>query len=1048
MENMEESAKNGRHEDNLKTAFLESSDIHSGVFKAPILNNSVNNDAAAIPDNSYQNDGLDTFQQLPEHSGPQDTVTGNIKKDGGKEGSKFIFLLQKFTLYETKTHFYIVGSNARETRFRILEIDLAKSQETLSINEIGGAYNRLEVMKLLGNLEDQTKTSGGLTKRLTAWGIMGFIRFTECYYILLITKRSCVALLGGHYVYHIDATQLIPLAYSGTYRKPDRRSEESRYLTTFQNLDLSKTFYFSYTYNITHTLQHNMIYEKKKTQNFSDRRTLNDYNEMFVWNNALLKPVVSTFENAFRWYLPVIHGFIDQAKISVSGRNIHVTIIARRSHYFAGARFLKRGVNDQGRVANEVETEQIVAEINTTSFHDPREGLFNSRRYTSYVQHRGSIPLFWSQEVNNMSPKPPIELNAPDPYFAAAALHFDDMFARYGPEIRVLNLIKTREKNPRETKLLLKFNECIRYLNQFLPEENRICYTSWDMSRASKSRDQDVIEFLEKYADETLQMTGFFHNGKNSKEMRVQKGVCRTNCIDCLDRTNAAQFVIGKKALGYQLHALNVISDVNIDYDSDAVNMLTEMFHDHGDTIALQYGGSHLVNTMETYRKINQWSSHSRDMIESIRRFYSNSFVDSQRQDAINLFLGNFVWEKGKPMLWDLTTDYYLHNRLVVKSLHNRRSYVKWWTPINLEPIPVRVMKSVDEVTPVIYPYDSTINELIVQATLLPYRGFFDNYWNEYYKPRLLSSFHSLFAFNMNSTLRYVPPGSIEETKKLGPFKSRKVPNVHRSGKQLKDKQQHSRLSNEKQPSVGAYEERNAQVSSALASDLARRPRQVRSSGTIGSFFNKNSGIRFLTEPLKNIGSGGNADEDFLELSKSIGSLKSNTQDPFNGSASHTPVILEDDTNERPIEEALQAMQTPTVTELTKKMYNLYVNYEVEFTTMSSEPVTVDHPDYAAYNRTICPELVLQREILQTDSNLYNDSYNLCTMGPPQTLGVAEEPTPLHMADNDLEVYDTEYYYYKTYQAYKPKAGELGIGNTAQVVSTENINMYNDWINS
>lgn len=346
---------------------------------------------------------LGNFQQFPlNHDGQ-----GTIKKD--KEASKFLFLLQKFTLYETKTHFYIVGSNARETRFRILEIDLLASKDTLAVKEMGGAYNRIEVMELLGNLEDETKSSGGLTKRLTAWGIMGFIRFTAEYYMLVITKRSGVALIGGHYVYHIDDTQLIPLAYSGTYRKPDRRSEETRYLTTFQNLDLSKTFYFSYTYDITHTLQQNMIREKRMAHDFSDRRSLQDYHEMFVWNSALLKPVVSNFENAFRWYLPVIHGFIDQAKISVSGRSIHVTIIARRSHYFAGARFLKRGVNDQGRVANEVETEQIVADINTTSFHDPRAGLFNSPRYTSYVQHRGSIPLFWSQDVNNMSPKPPIE---------------------------------------------------------------------------------------------------------------------------------------------------------------------------------------------------------------------------------------------------------------------------------------------------------------------------------------------------------------------------------------------------------------------------------------------------------------------------------------------------------------------------------------------------------------------------------------------------------------------------------------------------------------
>lgn len=142
-----------------------------------------------------------------------------------------------------------------------------------------------------------------------------------------------------------------------------------------------------------------------------------------------------------------------------------------------------------------------------------------------------------------------------------------------------------------------------------------------------------------------------------------QHGVLRTNCIDCLDRTNAAQFLMGKCALGHQLYVLGVIASPKIDFDSDAVNIFTEMYHDHGDTIALQYGGSHLVNTMETYRKINQWTSHPRDMIESIRRFYANAFSDADKQDAINLFLGNFVTRDGQPMLWELSSDYHLHNQ-------------------------------------------------------------------------------------------------------------------------------------------------------------------------------------------------------------------------------------------------------------------------------------------------------------------------------------------------------------------------------------------------
>lgn len=62
-------------------------------------------------------------------------------------------------------------------------------------------------------------------------------------------------------------------------------------------------------------------------------------------------------------------------------------------------RFLKRGVNEKGRVANDVETEQIV-------FEDlPGEV---PAQITSVIQHRGSIPLFWSQETSRLNIRPDI----------------------------------------------------------------------------------------------------------------------------------------------------------------------------------------------------------------------------------------------------------------------------------------------------------------------------------------------------------------------------------------------------------------------------------------------------------------------------------------------------------------------------------------------------------------------------------------------------------------------------------------------------------------
>ena len=91
-------------------------------------------------------------------------------------------------------------------------------------------------------------------------------------------------------------------------------------------------------------------------------------------------------------------------------------------------------------------------------------------------------------------------------------------------------------------------------------------------------RGQDVIGTLDAIAMEIIQKTDIFRNGDaNSSDLRLQSGVARTNCIDCLDRTNAAQFVIGKRVLGLQLQALGVIEGDSLEYDTDAMDMFTAM---------------------------------------------------------------------------------------------------------------------------------------------------------------------------------------------------------------------------------------------------------------------------------------------------------------------------------------------------------------------------------------------------------------------------------------------------------------------------------------
>lgn len=67
-----------------------------------------------------------------------------------------------------------------------------------------------------------------------------------------------------------------------------------------------------------------------------------------------------------------------------------------------------------------------------------------------------------------------------------------------------------------------------------------------------------------------------------------------------------------------------------------------------------------------------------RELRTSIRRYYNNAFTDRAKQDAINLFLGYFIPNNNRTPLWELETDFYLHNFHVENSgLQSMRDYKK-----------------------------------------------------------------------------------------------------------------------------------------------------------------------------------------------------------------------------------------------------------------------------------------------------------------------------------------------------------------------------------
>ncbi len=334
----------------------------------PHLRNNSPSSPRAIPSRARseaEDEESATAQCFQRSSSPSSSAPRNKYAEYHNVGEKGICKMHKFSLYETASRYYLVGGDIVDKKFRILKIDRTAELGSLSVAEDEIVYTKKEMNQLLNAVDDGNKSSGGLKLKCTNWGLLGFIRFTGAYYMLVITKRSQVALIGGHYIYQVDGTDLVPLTTSSSARsKSDRDPEEIRFIGILNNLDLSRSFYFSYSYNITRTLQQNIIHEREALQRNPVTIPQQDHNSMFVWNHYLLQPVFQMLKNPYDWCLPIIHGFIDQASkstgglafttsmvkhragLSIYGRSVYITLIARRSRYFAGARFLKRGVND------------------------------------------------------------------------------------------------------------------------------------------------------------------------------------------------------------------------------------------------------------------------------------------------------------------------------------------------------------------------------------------------------------------------------------------------------------------------------------------------------------------------------------------------------------------------------------------------------------------------------------------------------------------------------------------------------------------------------
>lgn len=157
------------------------------------------------------------------------------------------------------------------------------------------------------------------------------------------------------------------------YKKLEKRISEELH----KIFDDTDSFYYSHDSDITNTLQ-------RKESGIRDER--------FFWNKHMLSEIMKLDDE--NWILPVIQGFVQVEQCVIDNECFRLALVSRRSRFRAGTRYKRRGIDEEGFVANYVETEQI---------------LSLRQHQISFTQIRGSVPLFWSQPGYKYRPPPRID---------------------------------------------------------------------------------------------------------------------------------------------------------------------------------------------------------------------------------------------------------------------------------------------------------------------------------------------------------------------------------------------------------------------------------------------------------------------------------------------------------------------------------------------------------------------------------------------------------------------------------------------------------------
>jgi hypothetical protein len=198
--------------------------------------------------------------------------------------------------------------------------------------------------------------------------------------------------------------------------------------------------------------------------------------------------------------------------------------------------------------------------------------------------------------------------------------------------VNLLNLTETHaeyELKESYRKIVEKLEDLKDFLTYYEFDFHKIVH------RSNFERLDDMFNDTKDYFD---QFGYTEYNSSVNNLVKSQSGVFRTNCLDCLDRTNVVQAKFARK------HIDRIISDLGVTCSKEEQDRIEELcnnlFADNGDWLSYIYAGTGALKSSATRNGGLTVSGLLDDAAKSVHRAYIHKVHDSYRQQSIDILLG------------------------------------------------------------------------------------------------------------------------------------------------------------------------------------------------------------------------------------------------------------------------------------------------------------------------------------------------------------------------------------------------------------------------